>query len=128
MPSEVVKRLLASTEETEEELPVKRSLKRRRKQEKPCGEDTLVKAHVRSLLLLDRKLKNYGKSAQDSLKRATKEKKLQKRRNDQPLVGRTAAAQANVLHEPTFNKKRHAQEVKKKRLRDIAKLLQKSAA
>jgi hypothetical protein len=134
MPSDVVKQLLESIDAPAEEPVVSRpSKKRKLKPEKPCSEDTLIKAHIHSLLAIDRKLAVRNKSSQQLLRRDIASKqtlsKTSKKLKKQPascLVGRTAASQASIAHPPTSNKRQHAKERKKKQLRDIAKLLKKN--
>jgi hypothetical protein len=124
MPSDIVKRLLESADAQLVDEPVtkKSSKKRKLKPEKPCSEETIVKAHIRSLFVLDRKL-----AASHSQATTTSALLKKKKYNDPPpSFGRTSATQAAVVHEPTFNKRRHAKETKKKQLRDIAKLLKRS--
>ena len=127
MPSHVIKRLLESNDPQVEvpESKVSRKRKQQPKPEKPCSEQALVAAHIRSLLVLDRKLKYKSVSVATDLTK-TKKKPAELQSQSQAF-GRTTAAQARTLAVPTFDKRKHAKETKKRRLVDIAKLLQKQS-
>ena len=128
MPSQVVKRLLESNDPQLAVPETKVSKKRKQKTEKPCSEDALVAAHIRSLLVVDRKLKAKSANVTATNSNAVTKKQRTKLLAQSQAFGRTAAAQARTPPVPTFDKRRHAKETKKRRLVDIAKLLQKQSS
>lgn len=136
MSANLVRKFLRSTGDVPEPVDAlkakSKSQKKKRKlnekeKEAPATEQELLDWHVRSLLAVDSSI-----AARQSKAAGGDGKKNQKRRkpsksNTCVVLGNTrgSAAQAGAVQEPTFNKKRHAQEKKERNLKQIAKLLKK---
>lgn len=123
--SDIVSRLLAATDpDATAEEPV--YAKRIEKKAAIATEEELIAAHVQAMLGLDRAMdageqKRRGRPSKKADQAAKKEQKV-------PVAAaRSAPAQAAVVHEPTFNKKRHKRVLKEQSLRKIAKMLDKAA-
>jgi hypothetical protein len=133
MSTKLVRKFLRNTSsdwKQPDDKPVKLSKKKRKlleeEQGTPATEQDVLDMHVKSLLAVDRSIATQSKAS--SKKGPRKDSKRPKIESDFG-VGNTrgSAAQSTAVHEPTFDKKRHAKQKKEKSLQKIARLLQKNA-
>jgi hypothetical protein len=133
---DVVKRLLASTDPSRDTTAIKKvdtSKSPKRNKNLPANSTTvskeaIVKAHISSLLALDRAITDKDAKVKHSLRRLERVDRAKARHNNATQVhfGRTSASHAAIVHVPTFDKKKHKLLRKKLSIEKIAKLLKNS--
>jgi len=124
MSNNLLRKLLRATSDYDDAVQPITDVNKKRKRKEPeeskiASEQDVVDWRVANMLALDRSLaaKDVPKSQQ------LKESKRSKATTI--LLNRTSAVQANIVHEPTFDRKKYKREKKQASIKKIAKLLQK---
>jgi hypothetical protein len=133
MSTKLVRKFLRNTSsdwKQPDDKPVKLSKKKRKLQEEeqgtPATEQDVLDMHIKSLLAVDRSIASLSKAS--NKKGPKKDSKRPKIVSDFGIGNsRGSAAQSSAVHEPTFNKARHAKAKKEKSVQKIAQLLQRNA-
>ena len=138
MSNQLIRRLLPQSNDLNNPTPNAGNLSKKRKRREKAldgsklfDKDAIIELQVRSILQIDKAMKSTG-SKGESLKRLDMQqnKEMARKKKARKVIlgnSRSSAQQVKILREPTFNKKKYRKEREEERLKEIAKLLQKSA-
>lgn len=145
--SKLVKKFLQRTNEWQTDEPSKKKRKRLHDtstSKRVVDEEQIVQQHIQTLLTMDYTMKrppvkslqkNPDKQSKIDIsmrrleREAENDKKKKKTATSILVMGssRSSAAESHVVHEPTYNKKHHTKEQKKRHLENLARVLKKSS-